>query len=85
MSGRDACPACQAQPFKKNGHIHTGKQPHRCQDCGWQCVLHAANRVIDEEHRPRVARIWVEKISLHGRCRAVRLDPAGVSCVRGHY
>ena len=68
---RDACPACQSQQFKKNGHIHTGKQNHRCRDCGRQFVLHAETRVIEEERRTLVERLLLEKISLHGICRAV--------------
>lgn len=71
MIVRDACPACQSQQFKKNGHIHNGKQNHRCKDCGRQFVLHAENRFIDEEQRTLVERLLLEKISLHGICRAV--------------
>jgi insertion element IS1 protein InsB len=71
MVVREACPACGSQPFKKNGHIHTGKQNHQCQVCGRQFVLHAGNRVINEAQRTLVARLLREKISLHGICRAV--------------
>ena len=71
MIVRDACPVCQSQQFKENGHIHTGKQNHRCKDCGRQFVLHAENRVIEEEQRTLVERLLREKISLHGICRAV--------------
>jgi insertion element IS1 protein InsB len=71
MVARDACPACASPQFKKNGHIHTGKQNHRCKQCGRQFVGHAENRLIDEGHRSLVARLLREKISLHGICRAV--------------
>jgi insertion element IS1 protein InsB len=71
MLVRDACPACQSQQCKKNGHLHTGKQHHRCKDCGRPFVLYAENRVIEEEQRPLVERLLREKISLHGICRAV--------------
>lgn len=71
MVVRDACPACSSQQFKKNGHIHTGKQNHRCKACGRQFVVHAENRLIAEDQRTLVARLLLEKISLHGICRVV--------------
>jgi insertion element IS1 protein InsB len=71
MIMRNACPGCSSQRFKKNGHIHNGKQNHRCQACGRQFVVRAVNRVIAEEQRALVRRLLCEKISLHGICRAV--------------
>src|SRR4029434_1585145 len=71
MVVREACPACGSQQFKKNSHSHTGKQNHQCQACGRQVVLHASNRVINEEQRTLVERLLRENISLHGICRAV--------------
>jgi insertion element IS1 protein InsB len=71
MIVRDAGPACRSQQFKKNGHIHTGKQHHRCTPCGRQFVVHAENRLIDEEQRTLGGRVLLEKISLQGICRAV--------------
>jgi len=68
---RDACPACHSQQFKKNGHIHNGKQNHQCKDCGRQFVLQPENHVIDGDKRSLVERLLLEKISLHGICRAV--------------
>ena len=68
---RDACPACESESFKKNGHIHNGKQNHQCKDCGRQFVLNPDNKVIDEDQRALVERLLLEKISLHGICRAV--------------
>jgi insertion element IS1 protein InsB len=71
MVVKEACPECGAQHFKKNGHIHTGKQNHQCKACGRQFVLHADNRVVVEAQRTLVERLLREKISLHGICRAV--------------
>ena len=51
MSMRDACPECGWQQFKKNGHIHNGKQNHQCKACGRQFVVDATNRVIVEAQR----------------------------------
>ena len=41
MSVREACPECGSQLFKKNGHIHNGKQNHQGKDCSRQFVLTA--------------------------------------------
>ena len=71
MVMRDACPVCGSQQFKKNGHIHNGKQNHRCKACGRQFVVHAEDCVIPEEQRTLVKRLLREKISLHGICRVV--------------
>ena len=35
---REVCPQCKSSKYKKNGHIHNGKQHHHCHDCGRQCV-----------------------------------------------
>jgi insertion element IS1 protein InsB len=74
MSVRDVCPEWGSQQFKKNGHIHTGKQNHQCKDCGRQFVVDATQRVIDEEQRALVERVLCEKISLRGICRALRVS-----------
>src|SRR5262249_1101505 len=71
MGVREACPACGSERFKRNDHIHTGQQNHQCKACGHQFVLHADNRVIDDEQRALAERLLCEKISLHGICRAV--------------
>jgi insertion element IS1 protein InsB len=71
MGVREACPQCASEQFKKNGYIHNGKQNHQCQHCGRQFVLQPESRVIDEGQRSVVERLLLEKISLHGICRAV--------------
>jgi transposase-like protein len=71
MVVRDACPECESQQFKKNGHIHNGTQNHGCKDCGRQFVLQGEHRVIDAGQRSLVERLLLENISLHGICRAV--------------
>jgi insertion element IS1 protein InsB len=71
MTPREACPQCGSPWFKRNGHIHTGKQNHRCKRCGRAFVLNPENTVITEEQRRLIERLLVERISLRGICRAM--------------
>jgi insertion element IS1 protein InsB len=68
---REACPQCGSIWFKRNGHIHTGKQNHRCKRCGRAFVLDPENQVTTEKQRTLIARLLLERISLRGICRAV--------------
>ena len=71
MTPREACPQCGSRWYKRNGHIHTGKQNHRCKLCGRAFVLTPENSVITEEQRKLIERLLLERISLRGICRAV--------------
>jgi len=71
MIMREACPQCGSTWYKRNGHIHTGKQNHRCKLCGRAFVFTPENVVITEEQRALVERLLLERISLRGICRAV--------------
>ena len=71
MVVRDACPACGSSQFKKNGHIHNGKQNHHCHDCGRQFVESFEQYLISDERRALIERLLLERISLRGICRAV--------------
>jgi transposase-like protein len=42
------CTRCGSTHCKKNGHIHNGKQNHRCKDCGRQFVMDNAQKIIPE-------------------------------------
>ena len=77
MVVRDACPGCGSTQFKKNGHIHSGKQNHQCTTCGRQFVVSAEDRIISHEQRTLITLLLRERISLRGICRAV-----GVSLTR---
>jgi ribosomal protein S27AE len=59
MAVRDACPECGSIQFKKNGHIHSGKQNHRCKTCGRQFVAIAEDRIIADEQRTLVEHLLV--------------------------
>ena len=71
MVVRDACPACGSTQFKKNGHMHSGKQHHQCTTCGRQFVASAEERIIADEQRTLIEHLLRERISLRGICRAV--------------
>jgi hypothetical protein len=68
---RDACPGCGSPPFKKHGHIHSGKQHHPCQACGRQFVASAEDHIVSDEQRTVIAHLRRERLSLRGICRAV--------------
>jgi transposase-like protein len=71
MAIRENCPQCHSESYKKNGRIHTGKQNHRCKDCGRQFVLRAENRLIDDHGRETIKRLLAERVSLRGICRVM--------------
>jgi insertion element IS1 protein InsB len=68
---RELCPRCQSPKYKKNGHIHNGKQNHQCHDCGRQFVDRCEQDRVSDHTRALVERLLVERISLRGICRAV--------------
>ena len=68
---REVCPQCKSSRYKKNGHIHHGKQNHHCHDCGRQFVQCFEQYLISDERRALIERLLVEWISLRGICRAV--------------
>jgi insertion element IS1 protein InsB len=71
MVVRDACPECGSTRYKKNGHIHNGKQNYQCKACGRQCVQCSTQYLIGAEQRALIERLLLERISLRGMCRAV--------------
>jgi transposase-like protein len=67
---RKVCPQCTSSKYKKNGHIHNGKQNHHCHNCGRQFVQYCEQYLISEEKRGLIERLLTERISLRGICRA---------------
>jgi transposase-like protein len=47
----------------KNGHIHNGKQNHRCKDCGRQFVIDNEQKIISEWIRCMILKALLERIS----------------------
>ena len=69
-----SCPICHSTKIKKYGHIHNGKQNHRCKDCGHQFVLHPENKRISIEEKGLIRRLLLERVSLRGICRVVNVS-----------
>ncbi len=63
------CTRCGSTHCKKNGHIHNGKQNHRCKDCGRQFVMDNEQKIIPEWIRSLILKALLERISLRGICR----------------
>jgi insertion element IS1 protein InsB len=68
---RDICPRCKSPKYKKNGHIHNGKQNHPCKHCGRQFVDCFEQNLVSDETRRFIKRLLLERLSLRGICRAV--------------
>jgi insertion element IS1 protein InsB len=54
---REVCPRCQSSKYKKNGHIHNGKQNHHCHDCGRQFVQCLEQYRIPDDRRALIERL----------------------------
>lgn len=68
------CPSCTSKQTVKNGHIHTGKQRFLCRTCGRQFVENPTNKIIDSETRELIDRLLLERISMAGIARAVKVS-----------
>lgn len=66
-----SCPSCQSTRIKLNGHIHNGKQNHRCLVCGRQFVENPQQILVSESDKDMVKALLLERISLRGICRCV--------------
>ncbi|MCP3848960.1 MAG: IS1 family transposase, partial [Gammaproteobacteria bacterium] len=71
---RDCCPECGSKNFKKNGHIHNGKQNHKCKDCERQFVMVVEKKTITEEDKELIDKLLLERISLQGICRVTNIS-----------
>ena len=74
MSDQLTCPSCQCKEIKRNGHIHNGKQNYQCKVCGRQFVADSTKRYISEQEREMIDRLLLERISLAGICRVMKVS-----------
>ena len=68
------CPSCSSEKTVKNGHIHNGKQRFKCCKCSRQFVENPEKITIDREKRELIDRLLLERISLAGISRAVKVS-----------
>ena len=73
MAIRDVCPRCKSAKYKKNGHIHNGKQNHQCKDCSRQFIECFEQYLVTDETRGLIERLLLERLSLRGICRDVEV------------
>ena len=68
------CPNCDSEKIVKNGRIHNGKQRFKCNECNRQFIENPKKIVINQEKRELIDRLLLEKISLAGISRAVKVS-----------
>ncbi len=68
------CPECNSGNIRKNGHIHTGKQNHRCRDCGRQFAEDIEKKTVSGFEKNIIEKLLVERISLRGICRVMNVS-----------
>jgi transposase-like protein len=72
------CPECTSNCIKKNGHIHNGKQNHRCLSCGRQFVEKREQKILPEEKKEEIQQALLERVSLSGICRIFKVSMTGL-------
>lgn len=73
-STQSCCPSCRSEQIVKNGRTHSGKQNHKCRDCGRQFVEDPQHKPIDEATKRLVDRLLLEKLTLAGISRVVEVS-----------
>ena len=68
------CPHCTSEQTVRNGHIHNGKQNHKCKDCGRQFVRDPQNKVISRETKELIDKLLLEKLPLAGIARVAEVS-----------
>ena len=70
------CPNCGSDDIMKNGTTHRGKQNYQCRDCGRQFVENPQCKNIDTQTFELIERLLLERISLAGIARVLKLSDA---------
>ena len=68
------CPSCSSEKTVKNDPIHNGKARFKCCDCSRQFVENPEKIAIDHQKRELIDRLLLERISLAGISRAVKVS-----------
>ena len=67
-----SCPRCQLSHTKKNGHTYYGKQNYQCKLFDRQFVV--KNELVSLEKRELIKVLLLERISLRGICRVLKVS-----------
>lgn len=68
------CPQCGSSNVVKNGKTHNGKQNHKCYTCRRQFIEHPQLQTVSPPTIEIVDRLLLERISLAGISRALRIS-----------
>lgn len=71
---KPTCPTCNSSAIKKNGHIHNGKQNHKCLACDRQFVIDPQQKIVDDTTREQIRQALLERVSLEGVCRIFKVS-----------
>lgn len=74
LSTESCCPSCESERIVKNGRTHSGKQNHKCCDCGRQFVEDPQHKPIAEATKRLVDRLLREKLPLAGIARVAEVS-----------
>ena len=58
------CPSCGSNCVVKNGKSHSGKQNHKCRNCGRQFVAEPTNPLVSDETKLLVDKLLSEAIPI---------------------
>jgi len=58
----------------RNGHTPKGKQRCLCKDCGKSQTVGNQKKTVSEDVRGFVSRLLLERLSLHGICRSMKVS-----------
>ncbi len=61
-----SCSRCGSNRVVKNSFVHNGNQNFKCKDCNRQSVLDPKNKVIEQETKDLIDKLFLEKIPLAG-------------------
>ena len=68
------CPHCTSKHTVKNGHIHNGKQNHKCKSCGRQFVENPRNKIIGQETKELIDKLLLRTLPLAGIARVAEVS-----------
>ncbi|MGD1857543.1 MAG: hypothetical protein ACFB2W_25180 [Leptolyngbyaceae cyanobacterium] len=68
------CPGCGSTCVVKNGKSHSGKQNHKCRNCGRQFVSAPTNLLVSSETKALVDKLLSEAIPVASIARITGLS-----------